>query len=73
MESRQRIYMAGSGGMLGEGFHDVLAERHTLRCTDIDVNADWLSLLDFRDFNAYRCDVADFRPDYLFHLGAHTR
>jgi dTDP-4-dehydrorhamnose reductase len=72
MESQQRIYMAGSGGMLGEGFHDVLAERHRLRCTDIDVNADWLSLLDFRDFDAYRRDVADFRPNYLFHLGAHT-
>jgi dTDP-4-dehydrorhamnose reductase len=58
--------------MLGEGFHDLLAARHTLRCTDIDVNAEWLSLLDFRDFDAYRRDVTDFRPDYLFHLGAHT-
>lgn len=71
MESK-RIYMAGSGGMLGEGFHDVLADRHTLRCTDIDVNADWLSFLDFRDFDAYRRDVREFRPDYLFHLGAYT-
>ena len=68
----KRIYMAGSGGMLGDAFHDVLAERHVLKCTDIDVNADWLSLLDFRDFEAYRRDVEEFRPDYLFHLGAHT-
>jgi len=72
MEPQQRIYMAGSGGMLGEGFHDVLAARHTLRCTDIDVNAGWLCSLDFRDFDSYRRDVVDFRPDYLFHLGAHT-
>lgn len=64
--------MAGSGGMLGEAFHNVFAPRHELKCTDIDVNADWLSHLDFRDFDAYRADVVAFRPDYLFHLGAHT-
>lgn len=58
--------------MLGEGFHDVLAPRHTLRCTDIDVNSQWLSFLDFRDFDAYRRDVLEFRPDCLFHLGAYT-
>jgi dTDP-4-dehydrorhamnose reductase len=68
----KRIYMAGCGGMLGDAFHDVMAARHVLKCTDIDVNADWLSLLDFRDFQTYRNDVVDFRPDYLFHLGAHT-
>ena len=68
----KRIYMAGAGGMLGEAFHDVFGPRHTVRCTDKDVNADWLSLLDFRDFAAYREDVLSFRPDYLFHLGAYT-
>ena len=72
LEPGKRIYLAGSGGMLGEGFHDVLAEKHALRCTDIDVNADWLTFLDFRDFDAYRREVVEFRPDYLFHLGAHT-
>ena len=44
----------------------------SFRCTDIDVNEDWLSYLDFRDFDAYRQDVLDFAPDYLFHLGALT-
>jgi dTDP-4-dehydrorhamnose reductase len=69
---RSRIYMAGAGGMLGEGFHDVLSERHEIRASDIDVNADWLELLDFRDFDSYRSAVRDFAPNYLFHLGAHT-
>jgi dTDP-4-dehydrorhamnose reductase len=68
----KRIYIAGAGGMLGEAFHHVFDPEHELKCTDIDVNADWLSLLDFRDFNAYRADVEAFRPDYLFHLGAYT-
>ena len=68
----KRIYMAGAGGMLGEAFHEVFAPRHTVRCTDKDVNAGWLSPLDFRDFAAYRADVFSFGPDYLFHLGAYT-
>lgn len=68
----KRIYMAGAGGMLGEGFHDILADRCEIRATDLDVNANWLSSLDFRDFDAYQREVEEFRPDYLFHLGAHT-
>lgn len=66
-----RIYIAGCGGMLGEAFHKVFADAE-LRCTDIDVNDTWLSYLDFRDLDAYRKDVTQFRPDLLFHLGAHT-
>lgn len=72
MPERKRIYMAGAGGMLGDAFHRVFGAAHTLKCTDIDVNTSWLSFLDFRDFEAYKRDVLKFRPDYLFHLGAHT-
>lgn len=68
----KRIYIAGCGGMLGEAFHKLFAPGNTLRCTDKDVNASWLSFLDFRDGAAYQRDVAEFRPDFLFHLGAHT-
>lgn len=72
MSDGKRIYMAGAGGMLGEAFHDVFSPRHTVLCTDKDVNADWLGLLDFRDFAAYHDDVRAFAPDCLFHLGAYT-
>ena len=68
----KRIYMAGSGGMLGQAFQGVFSVDYELRCTDKDVNEPWLDLLDFRDFDAYRKDVEAFKPDYLFHLGAHT-
>lgn len=68
----KKIYMAGSGGMLGEAFHMIYGADNTLRCTDKDVNDTWLSYLDFRDADAYARDVEAFRPDYLFHLGAHT-
>ena len=69
---KKRIYLAGSGGMLGEAFYRVFKENYDLKCTDKDVNTDWLSFLDFRDYEAYRKDVTDFKPDYLFHLGAYT-
>ncbi|MFA6126997.1 MAG: NAD(P)-dependent oxidoreductase [Bacteroidales bacterium] len=68
----KRIYIAGCGGMLGDAFYVRFKDTYKLKCTDIDVNSDWLSFLDFRDLEAYRKDVREFRPDYLFHLGAYT-
>ena len=72
MKHRKRIYIAGCGGMLGEAFYKVFGENHDLKCTDKDVNEDWLTFLDFRDRGAYQDDVRAFKPDLLFHLGAHT-
>jgi len=64
--------MAGAGGMLGEAFYKHFKDDYALKCTDIDVNDDWLSYLDFRDADAYHADVAAFNPQWLFHLGAYT-
>ncbi|MBS1608625.1 MAG: NAD(P)-dependent oxidoreductase [Bacteroidetes bacterium] len=72
MATKQKIYMAGSGGMLGEAFYKQFKKNYRLKCTDKDVNEDWLSFLDFRDHKEYRKDVLKFKPDYLFHLGAYT-
>jgi dTDP-4-dehydrorhamnose reductase len=69
---KKKIYIAGCGGMLGEAFYIQFKDTFELKCTDKDVNASWLSFLDFRDFAAYRKDVEAFKPDYLFHLGAYT-
>lgn len=68
----KKIYIAGCGGMLGQAFQKVFARDAELRCTDKDVNEPWLDHLDFRDFDHYRREVEAFRPDALFHLGAHT-
>ncbi|MFT3680266.1 MAG: sugar nucleotide-binding protein [Ferruginibacter sp.] len=72
MAPKKKIYMAGSGGMLGEAFYLEYKDEYELKCTDKDVNDTWLSFLDFRDLDAYRKDVQAFKPDYLFHLGAYT-
>lgn len=68
----KKIYIAGCGGMLGEAFYKQFKDDYLLKCTDKDVNEEWLSYLDFRDLESYQKDVLDFKPDYLFHLGAHT-
>ena len=58
--------------MLGEAFYKVFRNEYELKCTDKDVNEDWLSFLDFRNSEDYEEDVIKFNPDYIFHLGAHT-
>ncbi len=70
--TKKKIYIAGSGGMLGEAFYHQFKGEYEIKCTDKDVNETWLSYLDFRDLAAYRNDVHNFKPDYLFHLGAYT-
>ncbi|MDC0516777.1 SDR family oxidoreductase [Candidatus Pelagibacter sp.] len=69
---KKKIYMAGCGGMLGEAFYNCFKDNYDLMCTDIDVNEDWLNPLDFRNYDKYLLDVKKFKPDYLFHIGAHT-
>ena len=69
---KKKIYMAGAGGMLGEGFYQKFKDDYILKCTDKDVNDDWLSFMDFREFEKYKEDVKEFNPDYLFHIGAYT-
>ena len=70
--NNKKIYIAGCGGMLGEAFNKVFSQDYELKCTDIDVNEPWLSYMDFRDIDEYRKQVNEFKPDYLFHLGAFT-
>lgn len=68
----KRIYIAGGGGMLGEAFYHQFKKDFEIKVSDIDVNEEWINYLDFRDFDTYRNEVISFKPDYLFHLGAHT-
>jgi dTDP-4-dehydrorhamnose reductase len=67
-----KIFIAGCGGMLGEAFYTQFNKDFELKCTDKDINENWLSYLDFRDYESYREEVMKFNPDFLFHLGAFT-
>ena len=64
--------MSGCGGMLGEAFYEVFKSDNDLKCTDIDLNEPWLDYLDFRNFDEYQKSVSKFKPDFIFHIGAHT-
>ncbi len=68
----KKIYMAGSGGMLGLAFYKEFSQDYDVRASDIDLNEPWLELLDFRNSDLYLEKVQKFSPDWLFHLGAHT-
>ena len=68
----KKIYIAGAGGMLGEALFNVFKKNYTLKCSDIDINENWISYLDIRKHSEYREDVKNFFPDYLFHIGALT-
>lgn len=70
--NKKKIYIAGCGGMLGEAFYTQFKNDYDIKCTDKDVNEEWLAFMDFRIFEAYKEDVFNFKPDYLFHLGAYT-
>ena len=69
---KKKIYIAGCGGMLGEAFYNLFKDEYILKCTDININENWISYLDFKNYKEYYKDVINFNPDYLFHLGAHT-
>ena len=68
----KKIYIAGSGGMLGDAFYHEFKNDYELKCTDLNDSEEWISELDFRDYKKYKNEVMNFAPDYLFHLGAHT-
>ena len=39
---KKKIYIAGAGGMLGEAFYRVFKGDFDLKCTDKDLNENWL-------------------------------
>ena len=69
---QKKIYIAGAGGMLGDAFYKIFRPSYELKCSDINLTSDWLNYLDFRSLEDYKSDVFSFKPDYIFHLGAHT-
>ena len=48
------VYIAGCGGMLGSSVYKAFSEENKVYATDIDVNEDFLSYPDIRDY--YKID-----------------
>lgn len=68
----KRLYIAGSGGMLGDAFYKYTKNKFISRFTDKVKTSEWVDELDFRNYNNYINDVKDFKPDIIFHIGAYT-
>ena len=49
---KNKIYLAGCGGMLGEAFYKRFKQGYDLKCTDIDINDNWLSFLVINDYTS---------------------
>ena len=64
--------MSGCAGMLGDAFYRIFKNNYKIKCTDINIQDEWISFLDFRNYKEYYKDVITYNPDYLFHIGAHT-
>ena len=67
-----RILVTGCGGMLGEAVYPVFSKICTVKATDIDLNTEWLSYLDVRDYQAIEKEIVNFKPSIIFHLAALT-
>lgn len=71
-EAANRVYIAGCGGMLGRAVYQDLSAISTLKATDIDLNIDWLSYADVRDYKGINASICEFKPDFLINLAALT-
>lgn len=69
---KTKIFITGCGGMLGDAVYKTLKNKATILATDIDLNSNFLSFADVRDYDELRKKVFKFKPHIIFHLGALT-
>jgi dTDP-4-dehydrorhamnose reductase len=67
-----KVYISGCGGMLGRAVYEYFNERTIVKATDIDLNIDWLSYADVRDYYSISESIEEFKPDFIINLAALT-
>jgi dTDP-4-dehydrorhamnose reductase len=68
-----RVYIAGSGGMLGSYVRDAFKRQRVLvKCTDIDLNESWIEYGDIRDYRQMESQIKSYQPDLIINLAALT-
>ena len=58
--------------MLGDAFYNVFSNKFITKCSDKIANENWLTELDFTNYENYKLEVENFGSDCLIHLGAMT-
>lgn len=70
---KEKVLLLGTGGMLGKAVYELFVSKYeTVLATDIDLNEDWLTYLDFREYTQVEKAFTEFKPDLVLHLGALT-
>ncbi len=75
MTKDERVLITGCGGMLGKAVYEKAVEKYgkeSVVATDIDLNEEWLSLLDVRDTAKYEEAFQKYKPTIVIHLAALT-
>jgi dTDP-4-dehydrorhamnose reductase len=72
IDKSTRVYISGCGGMLGEAVYEYFSTRSTVHASDIDVNAEWLTYADVRDYAQMEKEISAFKPDLIINLAALT-
>ena len=72
LDKNTKVYIAGCGGMLGEAVYEYFSERTLVKATDIDLNVEWLSYADVRDYWDMDKSIREFEPDLIINLAALT-
>ena len=72
INSDTRVFITGSGGMLGQAIYETFSVCSHVMATDIDLNERWLDYADVRDLTGTRKTVLDFNPDLIINLAALT-
>ena len=67
-----KVYISGCGGMLGRAVYKYFSERTIVKATDIDLNINWLSYADVRDYYSISESIEAFKPDFIINLAALT-
>jgi dTDP-4-dehydrorhamnose reductase len=58
--------------MLGRAVYEYFNARTTVNATDIDLNIDWLSYADVRDYDSINNSISEFNPHFIMNLAALT-
>lgn len=71
-DKNTKVYISGCGGMLGRAVYEYFNARTTVKATDIDLNIEWLSYADVRNYSDINNSITEFNPDFIINLAALT-
>ncbi len=69
---KKKILLTGAGGMLGRAMYEHYARTYNVLATNRTAYESWMRPLDVTNYAEYEKMVAEFKPDYIFHLAAMT-